>query len=500
MMKPTDEQQEAIDLFSSGSNLAIEAGAGTGKTSTLRFLAYETQHRGAYVAFNRAIVEEARRKMPDNVASSTAHSLAFRAVGVQFAHRLRGGRMRSGEIARQLGVDPFVVRYGSESKVLQPSQLASMVQRAITRFCQSADVEPGPEHLPYIEGIDVPKPDGSKGWANNDAVRAVLAPHIDTAWRDLCDVDGKLPYKHDHYLKFWQLHEPRIPGEFVLFDEAQDAAPVMLAAVEAQTDSQLVFVGDSQQQIYEWRGAINALEQVPAEERAMLTQSFRFGPAIAEVANLLLARIPSASLRLKGWPQVESAVIEVPRPDCILTRTNAGAVRLLLQGMRDGRRVHLVGGAGEVLAFTRGARDLMRSGWTSYPDLMCFTSWQQVVEYVAQDPQGDELALLVSLVEEFGVEPILQALEKMPPEHEAEQVVSTAHKAKGREWSKVKLFEDFADPGQRTDSAGEWRLLYVACTRAQHQLDVSACQPVHELTTGRYDSESAKRALLAAAW
>lgn len=36
---PTPEQLEAIRLFSTGASLAIEAGAGTGKTSTLKLMA-----------------------------------------------------------------------------------------------------------------------------------------------------------------------------------------------------------------------------------------------------------------------------------------------------------------------------------------------------------------------------------------------------------------------------------------------------------------------------
>lgn len=36
---PTDEQTAVLEAFRSGSHLAIQAGAGTGRTSTLVFLA-----------------------------------------------------------------------------------------------------------------------------------------------------------------------------------------------------------------------------------------------------------------------------------------------------------------------------------------------------------------------------------------------------------------------------------------------------------------------------
>ena len=42
---PTEEQQQAVDLFATGDNLIIKAGAGSGKTSTLRLLAAHGQRR-----------------------------------------------------------------------------------------------------------------------------------------------------------------------------------------------------------------------------------------------------------------------------------------------------------------------------------------------------------------------------------------------------------------------------------------------------------------------
>jgi superfamily I DNA/RNA helicase len=54
-------------------------------------------------------------------------------------------------------------------------------------------------------------------------------------------------------------------------------------------------------------------------------------------------------------------------------------------------------------------------------------------------------------------------------------VISTAHKAKGREWRSVKLLEDFVRPDspQKFDPS-EVRLLYVALTRPKERLDVPA--------------------------
>lgn len=481
---PTPEQQFAVEQFLSGETLAINAYAGTGKTSTLLLLAEAAgRKRGQYVAFNKSIVTEAQGKFPRNVAANTAHSLAFRAVGRNMSHRLNARRMKGTEIARILRLDPFHCTVEGAPKSLSAGYLAGVVMRTITSFCQSAELEPLPRHVPYQEGIDAPAA-GRRTWDNNRLLREHIMPAVRRAWSDLLEPEGLLPYKHEHYLKTWQLGGPFIPADFILFDEAQDANPVMLAIVQAQEHAQQVYVGDAFQQIYTFTGAVNALQSLEGDTRqASLTQSFRFGPAIAELANVPLGEL-GATKQLVGFDPVASSVGAIEKPDAILTRTNARAMTNLFAAIREGRRPHLIGGGEEVKRFARAADDLQADGRTEFPDLACFESWGEVQEYVANDPQGSELALMVRLVDEFGTSTILEALDRMPREENAGLVISTAHKAKGREWHRVKLGNDFPDPTEDRRSAGdlgddaisdeELRLLYVAVTRAQHEIDVEA--------------------------
>jgi UvrD-like helicase family protein/AAA domain-containing protein len=479
---PTSEQTRALELFESGSSLAIEAGAGTGKTSTLLLLAQSTRRRGQYVAFNKAIVTEAGEKMPGNVTCSTAHSLAFRAVGKRYAARLKSPRMRSLDIAQHLRLTGTNV----DGKYIGAGYLGGLAMRAITRFCQTADRVPGPEHVPYVEGID-PIIDGRRTYANNEALRWLVAPALQRAWDDLMSESGRLPFRHDHYLKAWHLDGPRINADFILFDEAQDANPVMVAIVAAQTHAQLVWVGDSQQQIYSFTGAVNALENVPAEGRTFLTQSFRFGPAVAEVANGILDRL-EADLRLVGTESIASVVGPIAEPDAILCRTNATAVRTVLRLQSEGSTVSLVGGGDDVVRFAKAAEQLMNGGRTDHPELACFDDWREVQTYVEEDEQGSELRLLVSLVTEFGVETILDALDRTIRETDADVIVSTAHKAKGREWNAVQLAGDFPSPEKIGPE--ELRLLYVAATRAKRELDISAVDVLSVTVREEEDAEA----------
>ncbi len=476
--EPTDEQMEAVGHFATGYSVAIEAGAGCGKSSTLQLMAESTPRTGQYLAFNRALVEDARQAMPMNVDCSTAHSLAFRAVGKDYRHRLDAPRMKGWQLAKRLDFHgPLLVQYGTERKILQPGYLASLVMRGVTRFCQSADPEPAAHHLPYVDGIDPPGPDGRRTHQNNDALRRELAPMMATAWKDLQKPEGALPFSHAHYLKMYERREPRVAKDFILFDEAQDASPVLISIVEQQTDAQLVWVGDSAQAIYGFTGAVNAFDRIALSDRLYLSQSFRFGQPIADVANLVLEEL-GAPLRIRGMPDKAGRVGPVLKPRTVLCRTNAVSIETVLKFQKADVATHLVGGGEEVLSFARAAERLMDGQSTTHPDLACFLSWEEVRSYVADDPQGDELALMVKLVDEYGTDTIREALEHVTAEARAEVIVSTAHKAKGREWPSVRLAGDFPDPSKSDD---ELRLLYVAATRAREELDVTMCGAIRGL-------------------
>ena len=488
----TDEQQSGVDLFRQGHSLAIQAGAGTGKTSTLVAIAKSTTRNGTLVAFNRKIVDEASRKLPRNVTATTAHRLANQAVGKHYRHRMgkTAKRSSSQQMARIMGIDPFAYRIHEANHVLQPSTMAGYVMKAIANFCNSADRVPGPEHLSFVPQIDPRDEDGERTFENNDALRVHLADAITIAWEDIQSENGSLRFTHDHYLKMWQLGyrgTPVIPGDFILFDEGQDASPVMLDIIQQQS-KQVVFVGDSQQAIYEWRGAIDAMETVPADSTTFLTNSFRFGQGIADVANRVLEQIEGAELRLVGRGQ-ESVIGHAEDPDVILCRTNAGAIGEMLDAIEAGKRPALVGGAEDVRWFAQSAQDLMEGKATEHPELSIFTSWEQVQTYVKADALGEELAPLVKLVDRYGVETILAATASDVSEEDADVVVCTAHKSKGCEWDTVALAGDWF-PLDRFN-AGEYRLLYVAVTRARKHLDVTGCAPAMEMLFPEAQAEAA---------
>jgi superfamily I DNA/RNA helicase len=462
-VRPTAEQQAIITAYLKQQNLVIEAGAGTGKTSTLRMLAnVAPRRRGIYVAYNRAIADDAKRTFPPNVTCATAHSLAYRAVGRHLAHRLRGPRMPARQIAKTLGItQPVRIDAG---RILAPQQAARLAMDTVTRFCHSAAPDLQPWHVPKLPGLDDP--------AAVATLRKVVVPLAGRAWEDLSNRDGSLRFTHDHYLKMWQLSGPRFPADFVLLDEAQDANPVVQDVVDRQAHAQRILVGDRCQAIYGWRGAVDAMATFNADTRLALSQSFRFGPPIADEANKWL-QVLDAPLRLRGSEQVASRIAPIARPDAMLCRTNAEAVSQLMAAAEQGQRAALVGGGNDIRRLAEAVTTLRAGLGTDHPELFAFRTWGEVQEYVAQDASGSDLKVFVQLIDAYGPDMVIDTMDRLVPEPHAQVVVSTAHKAKGREWPSVRIATDFREPkGEDTPiPSAEAMLAYVAVTRARLVLD-----------------------------
>jgi len=476
-LEPTHEQQAAIEAFAGDSQIILEAGAGAGKTSTLKMLAAtKPRRRGVYFAFNKAVATEAQASFPRNVHCATAHSFAFRAVGRQFAHRLNGPRMPGREIARILGVnEPFQI---SPELMLAPQQVARIAMEMVTRFCYSADQEIRASHLPAVNGVDT------------DAVRRELAqlvlPLARKAWADLSTADGRLKFAHDHYLKLWQLSGPRLDADFVLLDEAQDCNPVVTDVFNHQAGAQRVLVGDSNQSIYAWRGAVDAIAGFDADHHLYLSQSFRFGQAIADEANKWLTLL-GATLRITGTDRIASRVDDIGQADAVLCRTNAAAVAALLDHHARNISVALVGGGNDVRRLAEAAITLKAGAGTHHPELCAFQTWAQVQDYVDNDHGGSDLAVFVKLIDTHGPDTVIAAVDRAVDERRARVTVSTAHKAKGREWTTVRIADDFkrsrstkpngpdrddvGDDELKPPSRPDQMLAYVAVTRARSVLD-----------------------------
>jgi hypothetical protein len=148
--RPTAEQDAAIEAFRGGNDLVLQAGAGTGKTTTLTMLGKATRWQGRYLAFNKSIAVEAERRFGGSVRCSTAHKLAFKAVGHRFVERMDRPRMSTVKLAQLLGIT-MEVTIGA--RTLRPVSLCSIARETVLQYCYSADDILDRRHVQRQKGL-----------------------------------------------------------------------------------------------------------------------------------------------------------------------------------------------------------------------------------------------------------------------------------------------------------------------------------------------------------
>src|SRR5690606_14167173 len=104
-----------------------------------------------YVAFNRAIAQDAQSKFPANVTVKTIHALAMHGTGFAFKDRLNKPAIPLYLAASRLGV--FGDLKVSNDRRIRPSTQAGLAMRTVRRFCASADDAIKRRHVPQSPGL-----------------------------------------------------------------------------------------------------------------------------------------------------------------------------------------------------------------------------------------------------------------------------------------------------------------------------------------------------------
>jgi hypothetical protein len=469
---PTEEQRAAVDAARQGRDLKIKAFAGAGKTSTLQLIADAFgQKRGAYLAFNRDIAAAAARRFPAHVVSRTMHAQAWAAANSALKQRAALVPEPPHQLVRRYGIGPVHVRTVAGKTIeLTPFETGRMITDALGHFCRSADAEPQARHIQIDEKIDEDVAAELRTW---------LLPQVRRLWEESAARQSRSAISPDVVLKLWAMSEPRIGVDYILFDEAQDSDSVMLSVLAGQRHAQVIYVGDPYQQIYEWRGAVNAMAQIAAPE-CVLTESFRFGPTFAALASRLLARL-GEPMALRGQDRIGSILVDdpsmAPPVDAVLCRKNVTAIWQLAAGLEAGHRPSIRMSPDEITAFADGADQLLAGQRAFRPAAFSlFENWADAQAF-ARTPFGQDLLPIVQIVDEMGTGYLRSLAQRNSPEPLADYVISTVHRAKGLEWKRVRVADDFrfrGSNGSAIPDDDEIRLLYVAITRAQHVLDISA--------------------------
>jgi len=458
----TPEQEDHINkIVNSNSDFAIQAPPGSGKTFLLLALARKMSGYGLSISFNKLLAIEASQKFCRSVTCKTGHALAYGSLGYKYKKKLR--KLTGKHLAETENIGDWQL-YNS------PANKGYLILTAIRKYCYSSDRFISKKHLPKLPILDE---------TNIEVIQEDLIDYSTKIFDKMIDINNNLPITHDVYLKIWALTNPIIKKDYIFFDEYQDSNPVISQVIKSQ-DCQKIFVGDKFQQIYSWRGAINSLQNEDLNT-LNITKSFRFGEAIADMVNKIIINYYPYNFKytpFHGNKEINSTVSYVSKvPKCIICRTNKGVIAETIKMLNNRHNIYILGGTQALTYLINSIHQIKTHGSSKHPELFLFNSYIELKEY-ANSPMGGDLKTVLKLIDGYSREKLLAILSATTKNaSSADITITTAHKAKGLEWSTVRLADDFKYPAKNNlPSTEETNILYVAASRALHYLDLSDCK------------------------
>tara|TARA_R110002096_G_scaffold422201_1_gene628603 strand:- start:167 stop:1957 length:1791 start_codon:yes stop_codon:yes gene_type:complete len=484
-MKLTKEQQAIVN---STGNIKINAVAGSGKTTTvIEYARARPKHsKMLYLAFNKSVRLDASKKFTEkgfhNVRVETAHSLAYKHIVFGSNYSVRSQGYKTHEIAALLGLQGNGERHAEYI-------VANHINKFIAYFCNSDKLRV--QDLNYLDVVSDSK---AKIFVTS------FYPYIEMQTRLLLSKMDKaeIEITHDFYLKKFQLSNPTLSYEYILFDEGQDASPAMLDVFLKQKATKVI-VGDTHQQIYGWRFAVNSLEKADFNSFNLST-SFRFSQDIANLAMEALKLKTQLGEDHKCSIIGNGAATEV-KSKAVIGRTNLGLLLKAIEYVTEKKKVNSIYFEGNISSYTYADE-----GASLYDVLNLYNGKRRLIrdklirqmrdlgdleEYI-EKTEDVQLSMMVEVVKQYGNEipKIIKSIKEKHIENDdkekAEMIFSTVHRSKGMEYDAVQIVDDFiteeklekanveGKEGEQNKAklAEEINLLYVAITRAKSVIHI----------------------------
>lgn len=485
--------QEQIDIISTVTDdtvdkVVINALAGSGKTTSLieltkKIFEVDKHARVLYVVFNNNMAEEADYKFRENnlqVECRTAHGFAL------------------SQLKKKQHVNVIENINYSDYEQVKPVEYCNFVKviKLLDIYCGS--------FLNMSDFIEALK---KENYLETHVKEKFTTTEVNTFQKLYYYLIEQYKYTHNMYLKEFALNMDDIYDyDYLLFDEAQDADPYMLLIAEKLLCKKKYFVGDIHQQIYGWRGAINAMNKIENAKHFTLSNSFRFGNEISSYANEILSYKPSFKGRVNGVGSHEM----VDNKETVLFRTNAAMIdyaykklkdndniKIEFQGMANSRssddfveiyhdflslvRVLLEEGKNSKLIedfnknfrFSKVSAKIKKIQDTATKERITVKRYLQDQADYSCNFDNDIARYFTFFKEnEYKIVDVLLRLRNSGDVEnpEKEYNLITCHRSKGLEWDNVTIAGD----EWSVDTLEEQNLLYVAVTRAKCNLNVES--------------------------
>lgn len=249
---PTEEQHAIESGYKENRFVTIQAKSGSGKTSTLYMLANGTNDSILYLAFNKSMAEEARRKMPPNVMCRTLHSICYQRLPQNLRHKLSRPEGQyvnvagtGSEIAKKFKIQNLIDKNGKV--LLTRAMIGLMVKQTLAKYEFSDDEHIGHKHFPKVHMSDLKRKNINEQKLINEVVK-----YAKQLWRERIDPKSETIMTHDTYVKLFELSKEDLGYDIIFGDEFQDVNPAFLSILRnAKSAKRIVVVGDEFQCVSE---------------------------------------------------------------------------------------------------------------------------------------------------------------------------------------------------------------------------------------------------------
>jgi len=514
--KPTSEQQTICKLVTTGKNLLIEALAGTGKTTTGKYIANAVPDKICLsIFFNKKNAEEgmAQTDRPNNMFYSTIHSLCYKQImNAGFKNKLNNFLLFEDidtSLLKKLLLNEEAYEKGEYNKEF--GKLQRIVLNCVT-WWQQSDSNDIFDFVMMLHSHNLGyKTDFDKTTSieelelvvitndmDEEFRRQYLAKTCEKLWLRMIDSSDTTKITHDTYVKLFQLQGRTFTQiydantkmflniDLLMLDEVQDSNAVTLNIFNNQVHLQRIACGDKNQNLYAWRGARNDFTSFEKWNKATLTESFRFGQDIANLANKVLALpVRDTSLKLVG-----RGIDEGTGQTAILCRTNASVLQTVFTKLLAGEKIACVSKFAEMESLMYHIFAVLNDQKPKFPvtALKSFSTKEKMWQAIESNQELGQVHKLAKMISDAkgGLFTGLKYLkENLCKQEEANYVVSTIHASKGLGFTKVVISDDFLTPDiiegvpvydfaiqklKESDSLSA--LLYVAITRGMKEVQL----------------------------
>ena len=468
----TQEQKDII--FSTEDRIKVSALAGSAKTSTIYYYAKEKPFsKILYLVYNKSMKLEADQTFGKlkHIDIMTVHSLAYRHVGKYYRDKL----------TFNYGVVDIIKDLNLNWN--KDMELAVKVNELMKQYMLSSAIE--------FEDLEIYK---------EDDMRNMILSSCHRLWDLKKKYKNNIKVEHDFYLKLFQLSKTDLSNKYdiICLDEAQDQNSMMFDIIMNSNVNGIVMVGDSRQQLYSWRNAINIMPMFNAKEYK-LTTSFRVSQNIAHISSLIISDFIGENIQMKGFNTKQTIVdkIDKSKPYACLCRTNAYIFSEIADALsKDNNKKLFFEGGYQSYNFNnlKDCYYFSQGHTTKNKIFIKFKDYYSMMDY-ADKTDDIELLSLIRMVDKYGssIIDIVDGIKNhtVTKKELADIIFTTIHRSKGMTYAiPVYISNDHLDleseyihkyiksdednnKKKEKDITEEINIVYVALTRCAGEIELS---------------------------